>query len=160
VNGNTLSPGNWVGQFPPAGVDTLEPGIYCVDGDFRLNGGDSLTGSGVVIRMDEGVVTWNGGATVNLAAPTSGSFSGLLLYMPSSTNCSTITLNGNSGSTMVGTILAPCAHVSIEGTGDSGIDGQIIGYTVDLSGTSSNSIHYNDLQNYDSLIPPNLQATE
>jgi hypothetical protein len=159
-SGNTLSPGNWAGQFPPAGVDTLNPGIYCVDGDFRLNGGDSLTGLGVVIRMDEGVVTWNGGATVHLTAPTGGGFSGLLLYMPSSTNCSTITLNGNSDSTMVGTILAPCAHVSIEGTGDSGINGQIIGYTVDLSGTSETNIHYNDLENYDSLIPPNLQPTE
>jgi hypothetical protein len=141
-------------------VDTLNPGIYCVDGDFRLNGGDSLTGFEVVIRMDEGVVTWNGGATVHLTAPTGGGFSGLLLYMPSSTNCSTITLNGNSDSTMVGTILAPCAPVSIEGTGDSGINGQIIGYTVDLSGTSETNIHYNDLENYDSLIPPNLQPTE
>jgi hypothetical protein len=160
ITGNSLSPGNWVGQFPPAGVDTLQPGIYCVDGDFRMNGGDSLTGSRVVIRMDDGVVSWNGGATVNLSAPVSGAFAGLLLYMPSSTNCSTITLNGNSGSTIVGTVLAPCANITIDGTGDSGINGQIIGYTVDLSGTSAVNIHYNDSQNYDTLTPPNLQPTE
>jgi hypothetical protein len=158
--GNELSPGYWTGQFPPAGVDTLQSGVYCVDGDFRLNGGDSLTGLGVVIRMDDGVVTWNGGATVHLEAPTEGAFSGLLLYMPSSTNCSTITLNGNSGSTIVGTILAPCSNVSVEGTGDSGIDGQIIGYTVDLSGTSANSIHYDDEHNYDALILPAIEQAQ
>jgi len=159
-SGNTLSPGNWTGHFPPAGVDTLESGVYCVDGDFRLNGGDSLTGHGVVIRMDGGVGSWNGGATVHLDAPIEGIFAGLLLYMPSSTNCSSITLNGNSGSTIVGTILAPCSNVSIEGTGDSGIDGQIIGYTVDLSGTSENSIHYDDAKNYDALILPAIEQAQ
>jgi hypothetical protein len=158
--GNTLSAGSWSGQFPPSGVDTLEPGVYCVDGDFRINGGDSLTGHGVVIRMDGGVVSWNGGAEVHLEAPTEGDFNGLLLYMPSSTNCSTITLNGNSNSTIVGTILAPCSNVSIEGTGDSGINGQIVGYTVDLSGTSENSIHYVDEQNYDALILPAIEQAQ
>jgi len=159
-SGNELSPGNWTGQFPPHGVDTLQSGVYCVDGDFRLNGGESLTGHGVVIRMDEGVVTWNGGAEVHLEAPTEGDYSGLLLYMPSATNCSTITLNGNSGSTIVGTVLAPCSNISVEGTGDSGIDGQIIGYTVDLSGTSENSIHYDDAHNYDALILPAIEQAQ
>jgi hypothetical protein len=158
--GNTLSPGTWTGHFPPSGVDTLESGVYCVDGDFRLNGGESLTGYGVVIRMDGGVVSWNGGSTVHLSAPLEGDFSGLLMYMPSSTNCSTITLNGNSGSTLMGTILAPCSNVSIDGTGDSGIDGQIIGYTVDLAGTSSNSIHYNDDHNYDALQLPTIEQSQ
>jgi len=159
-SGNSLSPGNWTGQFPPAGVDTLQSGVYCVDGDFRLNGGDSLTGYGVVIRMDEGVVSWNGGATVHLEAPMEGDLLGLLLYLPSATNCSTVTLNGNSGSTLVGTVLAPCSNITVEGTGDSGIDGQIIGYTVTLTGTSGNSIHYNDEHNYDALIPPSLEMSQ
>jgi hypothetical protein len=159
-SGNTLSPGTWTGQFPPAGVDTLQSGIYCVDGDFRLNGGQSLTGIGVVIRMDDGVVNWNGGASVHLEAPTEGDYDGLLLYMPSATNCSTITLNGNSASIIVGTILAPCADIKVDGTGDSGINGQIIGYTVDLSGNSANSIHYDDMQNYDALILPAIEMAQ
>lgn len=158
--GNTLSPGNWSGQFPPNGVEILQSGIYCVDGDFRINGGDSLTGNNVVIRMNDGDISWNGGAEVHLSAPASGDFAGLLIYMPSDTNCSTITLNGNSDSTIVGTVLAPCADITIDGTGDSGIQGQIIGYTVDLSGSSGVSIKYNDSQNYDTLVPPNINPTE
>ena len=155
-----MSPGNWVGQFPPAGVDTLQSGIYCVDGDFHINGGDSLTGLGVVIKMVDGDVTWNGGASVHLEAPTSGDFDGLLLYMPSSTNCESITLNGNSGSTIVGTILAPCADIMVDGTGDSGIVGQIIGYTVDLTGTGNVTLHYDDAHAWDSLTQPQIKVND
>ena len=159
-NGNTLSPGRWTGQFPPNGVDTLKPGIYCVDGDFRLNGGDSLTGDGVIIRLDDGVVSWNGGATVHLSAPTEGSYPGLLMYLPSSSNCSTVTLNGNSFSTIVGSILAPCSDVTVNGTGDSGIEGQIIGYTVDISGTSGTDIHYVDELNWDAPTLPTVKLNQ
>ena len=160
---DTLSPGYWTGHFPPAGVTTLESGIYCVEGDFRLNGGDSLTGHGVVIRMDDGVVSWNGGAEVHLDAPTEGSFPGLLMYLPSSpgpSNCSTVTLNGNSFSTIVGSILAPCSEVKVEGTGDSGIEGQIIGYTVDISGTSGTDIHYVDELNWDAPTQPLVKLNQ
>jgi hypothetical protein len=162
-SGNSLSPGSWSGQFPPSGVDTLQSGIYCVNGDFRLNGGDSLTGIGVVIRMaPSSVVNWNGGATVHLEAPTEGAFPGLLLYVPSSSSCpaSTITLNGNSASTIVGTIFAPCADIKVDGTGDSGIEGQVIGYTVDLSGNSANSIHYDDSKKFEALTLPAIELTQ
>ncbi|MGE5377389.1 MAG: pilus assembly protein TadG-related protein [Bacteroidota bacterium] len=159
-HGNTMTPGNWTGQFPPAGVDTLESGIYCVDGDFRLNGGDSLTGHGVVIRMNDGVVTWNGGAEIHLDAPTEGSFQGLLMYLPSNSNCSPVTLNGNSDSTIVGSILAPCSEIKVEGSGDSGIEGQIIGYTVNISGTSGTDIHYVDQLNWDAPIQPTVNLNQ
>lgn len=157
--GSSMSPGNWSGTFPPAGVDTLQSGIYCVDGEFRINGGDSLTGIGVVIKMVGGDVLWNGGATVHLEAPTSGTYDGLLLYMPSS-NCGDITLNGNSASVIVGTILAPCADIKVDGTGDSGIVGQIIGYTVDLSGTSTVNLFYDDAHSWDSLTQPQIKVND
>ena len=159
-SGHTLSPGRWTGHFPPSGVDTLEPGVYCVDGDFHVNGGDSLTGIGVIIRMDGGVVSWNGGATIHLEAPTEGSYPGLLLYLPSSSNCSAVTLNGNSGSVIVGSILAPCSDIKIDGTGDSGIEGQVIGYTVDLSGTSATKVHYADEKNWDAPTQPNVNLNQ
>jgi hypothetical protein len=161
-SGNTMSPGTYSGQgqFPPPGVDTLLPGTYCVNGDFRINGGDTLTGTGVTIRMDGGVISWNGGATVHLSAPTSGGYNGLLIYMPSASNCSTITLNGNSGSTITGTILAPCADIKVDGTGDSGINGQIIGWTVDLGGTSGSKINYQNSLNFDALTLPILESTQ
>lgn len=160
VNGNAMSPGRWSGQFPPNGVDTLESGIYCVEGDFRMNGGASLTGLGVLIRMDSGTVSWNGGAYVNLQAPMEGPFARKLLYLPSATNCSPITLNGNSDSTIVGSIIAPCSDIRIDGTGESGIEGQIIGYTVDLGGTSGVTIRYNSEDYAAELTDPQVESKE
>lgn len=164
-SGNVMSPGTYSGQgqFPPNSVDTLLPGTYCVDGDFRVNGGATLTGHGVTIRMDEGVIDWGGAGNageIHLTAPTSGDNNGLLIYMPSATNCSTIKLNGNSYSEITGSILAPCSDITVNGTGASGINGQIIGYTVDLGGTSGSNIHYEDSLNFDALTLPILESTQ
>ena len=61
-NGNILSPGNYVSNhsFPPSGVDTLNPGIYCVDATFMMNAHDRLVGHDVVIYMVDGNIHWNG----------------------------------------------------------------------------------------------------
>lgn len=163
-NGNTLGPGTYSGQFPPNGVTHLSGGIYCVNGDFRVNGGDTLTGSEVLIVMQNGDVSFNGGATIQLSGipgprTDDNQLGGLLLYMPMS-NCGTITLNGNSDSSFEGTILAPCSEISIEGTGGSGLQGQIIGYTVDLSGSSDTTIIYNEAQNWQAPVPPTVELTQ
>ena len=96
VDGETMTPGNWSGTFPPAHVKYLEFGFYCVNsGDFKLNAGDYLEGHNVLIYMATGKVTWNGGATVKLYAPETDPYKGLLLYLPV-TNSSPIVINGNS----------------------------------------------------------------
>ena len=164
-SGSTLNPGTYSGHFPPSGVTTLTTGVYCVNGDFRLNAGDTLTGNGVFIVMQSGDITFNGGATINLSAipgpsnPDTNPYGGLLFYMPMS-NSGTITINGNSGSSFTGTILAPAADVKLNGTGGTGLHGQVIGYTVDLSGTSNTSIVYNNSENWNPLIPAQIQIAQ
>jgi len=163
VNGNTMSSGSYSGnKFPPNGVDTLEPGIYCVDANngFVVNGGETLTGSNVVIVMNSGNVSINGGATVNLDAPDSGPYEDLLIFMPES-NAGTMTINGNSSSTFTGTILAPAADVTIDGTGSTtGFHSQVIGYTVDISGTSNMNIYYSDDDNINLPVPPQVELVQ
>ena len=163
VSGNVMNPGTYSGnKFPPAGVDTLQPGIYCVNANngFVLNGGDSLTGNNVVIVMQSGDVSWNGGAQVNLSAPNSGPYEDLLIYMPE-TNSGTVSINGNSSSSFTGTILAPAADVTINGTGSAnGFHSQVIGYTVNISGTSDMSIYYNNDENFDLPIPPQVELVQ
>jgi Flp pilus assembly protein TadG len=158
--GNVLKPGRWSGTFPPSGVDTLESGVFCVQGEFKINGGDSLTGHNVVISMESGGVKWNGGATINLDAPDNGPFKGLLLYMPM-TNSSEIEINGNSDSHFTGTFLAPAAPVTILGTGAvDGFNSQIISYSLYLSGTSDCTITYNAEDNFDAGISPVIELTQ
>jgi hypothetical protein len=69
-------------------------------------------------------------------------------------------MNGNSESGFTGTILAPAADITIDGTGDAGLHGQVIGYTVDLSGTSSTTIVYNDQENWDAPVPPQIELAQ
>ena len=128
-------------------------------GNFRMNAGDVLTGNNVVIDMVSGDVRWNGGATINLDAPDNGPFAGLLIYLPM-TNSSEVNINGNSSSSITGTILALASPVSVEGSGGvEGINSQIIGYTVDFSGNGGTLISYTGSENYDAGESPVLELT-
>jgi len=164
VSGNTMDPGNYTGTFPPAGITFLESGIYCVNGNFQLGATDVLTGNDVLIVVIDGDVNWNGGAEMHLDAPDTGVFAGLLIYLPMGDPIDyshTVSVNGNSGSTLTGMFLAPSAACSVNGSGDlSQVDGQIICYTVDLSGTANITISYNNMENWNALEQPSLQLAE
>ena len=159
-NGNTMSPGNYSGTFPPNNVTQLQGGIYCIDGPFRLNGGDSLTGHDVVIVMLTDRLVWNGGSAANLSAPTSGPFKGLLLFFPMS-NDSELQINGNSDMELTGSILAPASHIELLGTGAvDGFNSQVIGFTVEYGGTGDGTIRYDDENNFDADKPPQIELTQ
>jgi hypothetical protein len=67
-------------------------------------------------------------------------------------------LNGNGNSQFTGTILAPASEVQVNGTSSNyGYHSQIIGYTIDLSGTAGTSIIYNDSENFDITLPPTIE---
>lgn len=162
VNGNTMSPGYYESQhsFPPRGVDTLNPGIYCVDATFMLNANDRLVGQDVVIYMMDGNIHWNGGAEIELSAPTYGPFEGLLIYMPM-TNDEGIILNGNMDSSLVGTILAPASDVQLNGTMSTSMyHTQVIGYTVDLIGDADLIVTYNADEQYEAPVPPAVELVQ
>ncbi len=158
--GNTLSPGTVAGNFPPSGVSVLNPGVYCVNGNFRLNGHDTLTGDEVVIVMQSGDIHFNGNGSLHLSAPTSGPFKGLLIFFPMSNN-SDITINGTSDQSWTGTILAPASTIELLGTADSdAYHSQMIGYEIKISGTYDGILRYNDNENYDAMVPPQLELTQ
>jgi Flp pilus assembly protein TadG len=159
--GNILSPGSWTGAFPPNGVTILQPGLYCVhSGNFQINGGSELHGHGVIIYMIDGFVKWNGGALVDLQAPTSGPFKGLLLYLPP-TNTNVVVVNGNGQSSIVGSILAPGSDVTVEGGGgSSGLQTQIIGNNVSLGGSSNTVIQYDASMQYQPPLEPVIELTQ
>ena len=139
--------------FPPSGVTTLSSGTYCVNGSFKLNSKDVLSGTGVTIVMESGDIDWNGGAKINLSAPTSGDLAGLLIYAPMS-NTNTMKFNGNGHSTLTGTIFMPAASLVYNGTGNTNPSHvQIIGYTVELTGANTMNVIYQDSDNWDSTMP-------
>ena len=147
-------------DFHPDGVTELQSGIYCINGDVRVEGGHTLIGNNVVLYVEHGSVNFSGGATIQLSAPTTGPFKGLLLYLPID-NHKKVVLNGNSKSMFAGTILAPGSLIRITGMeSDYGFRSQIIGYRVELDGQSVVIIKYIDGQNYDAQISPEVQLIQ
>ncbi|MCL4528822.1 MAG: Tad domain-containing protein [Chloroflexi bacterium] len=159
-SGSTMSGGTYSGTFPPSGVTTLQSGIYCVTGDFVMNGGQTLTGSNVVIVLENGAIQWNGNSQVNISAPTSGPFAGLLIYSPVS-NTNTMQINGSSNSSLTGTVLLPGANIVVNGNNSQlqKVNSQLIGYTVTLSGSSDTQIQMDMTNQYQFTTAPTIQLT-
>ena len=99
------------------------------------------------------------GGTIILDPPTTGPYKGLTIYLPI-TNSSPITINGNEDSGFEGTILAPASSIDIKGTGDAGITGQVIGYTVDLGGTAGVNVFYDNSKTWDALTTPSIELMQ
>lgn len=163
LTGNDMTPGNWphnLAPQPPSKTLNLAPGMYCVD-SFDLNSGDTINGDNVIIVVNEGTVTWNGGANINLTAPTSGNFNGLLLYLPYE-NPSTVTIAGNFDSLFTGTILAPASECRLLGTSGSvgELNTQLICFTVDIAGNSSTTINYNAGNLWHAPVSPSIQLVQ
>jgi Flp pilus assembly protein TadG len=160
-NGDTLSAGNWNGAFPPNGVTYLQSGVYCVsNGNFQINGGSTLIGHGVVIYMMDGFVKWNGGANIQLDAPTDGPYKGLLLYLPP-TNSNVVVVNGNGDSHISGSIWAPSSTITVEGGGGSaGLQCQFLGWRVNLSGSSNTNIDFQANLNFQPPSAPNIELAQ
>jgi hypothetical protein len=113
----------------------LNPGVYYVDrGSFDVSGGAQITGTGVTIILTSSTgsnyatVSVNANTSVNLSAPTSGAYSGMLMYQDrraaasgngncgNNVNC----LNGGTNMNLTGVIYIPNQTLSYIGGAASG----------------------------------------
>ena len=149
----TLNPGVYCNGFKlNAGANvTLNPGIYYFDrGAFSVAGGATLQGTGVTLVFTSSTgsnyatATINGGATVNLTAPTTGTMAGLVAYgdhnMPLGTQ---FKFNGGAGQTMTGAIDVSKGDLFYAGNTGAGSSGclQLIGDTVSFTGNSNLAVN-------------------
>ena len=148
----TLTPGVYCGgmSLNAGAVVTLSPGIYILDrGSLQVNGGASLTGTGVTLvftsstGQNYATATINGGATVNLTAPTSGPTQGIALFgdrnMPTGTG---FKFNGGASQYFGGAIYIPKGAVDFAGGANTSTGcTQLIGDTLTFTGNSNLSIN-------------------
>src|SRR6185369_7999281 len=92
----------------------LNPGTYYVRGNVNLGSQTSLSGTGVTIYLENGYINMQGGATVNLTAPTSGYYQGILVYQARG-NTNGSTLVGGSGQLMNGVLYFPSSNLTYTG---------------------------------------------
>ena len=123
---HTLSPGCYQGLDLKKGNVTLNPGTYIIDGDSLSFGGQvSVTGNGVtfVLTSKNAVsnpssvasLDMNGGAKINLTAPTSGEYAGLIIYQDPRAPDQSPIINGGANSVLDGAIYMPSQDLTFNG---------------------------------------------
>lgn len=121
------------------GKVNFEPGLYIVDGgEFRVNAGTVVTGDDVTFLLVNGAtLAFNGGAQIDLSAPTTGSYAGLLFFGSRMDTGADHTINGSAGSTLNGAVYLPSGILSYSGNfGGSGGCVQIVARQIVFGGNS------------------------
>lgn len=139
----TLQPGVYIGGISITGnyAVTLNPGTYYLEGGgLSATGNVTLTGSGVMIynapSTSTDSISLTGNTVVNLSPMTTGPYAGLTIFQ-NPTSTVPVSIVGNSGSNITGTIYAADAPVSITGNTNTQVGSQYISSTLDITGNSS-----------------------
>ena len=139
TNGAILQPGNYINGMNLSGTKILSPGVYIVSsGSFKINANANILGTGVTIYIAAGVsVSMNGNATVNLSAPTTGTYAGMLFFGDRSGTAG-VTFNGTAASKLTGSIYFANQDIKYLGnfSGNGGCT-RVVGKTIDWSGNTS-----------------------
>lgn len=142
-SGSGLSPGCWTGSVNISGTQTLAEGIYVIKGgSLKINANSVVSGSNVTfVLLDGATVDFNGTATINLAAPTTGTYKGMLFMGSRTSGAGGISkFNGTPTSKLTGAIYFPKQEVEYTGnfSGNGGCT-QIVAATVKWGGNT----HFN-----------------
>lgn len=139
--GNTnLTPGCYKSfKFTGNTNYTLAPGTYYLDStDFDVQGTGSITGTGVTIILTgstPGNITTNGNSTIQLTAPTSGTYANMLFIGNGS---GTEKIDGNSSSNYDGAMYFPNGNVSFTGTSGAITKcAMVVAYTATFNGNTN-----------------------
>ncbi len=144
ISSGTLDEGTYCSGINFSGTVELTGGTYIIDrGTFRVNAGATLTaadGVTIILTSSTGAnyadVSINGGASVTLAAQSSGNYSGVLFYGDrDGTEGLDATFNGGATMDLTGALYFPQGDVKFTGGVSSGGScTQIIGLTVTFNG--------------------------
>jgi Flp pilus assembly protein TadG len=143
----TLNAGVYCGGITISGNAqvTLNPGTYILNGGgLTVNSANaSITGSGVMFYntangFSYGPITLSGQPNVNLSAPTSGTYSGVLFYQDRTiTSTTTNEIDGNTNPKMVGSLYFPTTPLTISGgASPTPFVGKLIARTLTVNGNS------------------------
>jgi Flp pilus assembly protein TadG len=121
---------------------SLNPGVYIITGALSIQGGTTVTGSGVTFYFPTtgGSINIANGTTVNLSAPTSGAYSGMLFWQESG-DTNALVIAGGSTENLEGIVYAPSAALDISNDGTTGVQLDVVASTISV--TSSG-----ELENY------------
>jgi hypothetical protein len=115
-------------NFDVRGTVNLRPGTYVVTGNVLINSQATVNCTGCTFILTNsnpastGTVDIRGGATVNMSAPTTGDYHGILFYQDRGASLTTSKINGNSTSNYSGAFYFPATNVEYTGTAGLAFD--------------------------------------
>lgn len=124
----------------------LSPGVYYVNGNsLSANATANIIGSGVTIILtgpdssNIASLSLNGGANINLSAPSIGTYAGVTIYKDRrSPSTTTDTINGGSNIQIQGAIYTPSQSISFSGNSSITYNClQIISRTITFTGNTN-----------------------
>ena len=140
TSGSPLQPGTYCSGLTLKNTVALNAGVYVIQGgDLKVNANAIVTGTGVTIYLDCGSkVSMNGTAKVQLSAPTTGAYSGILFYGDRACTSGSNTFNGTADSLLTGALYFAQQDVNYLGN-FSGAGGcsQVVAGTIQWSGSST-----------------------
>jgi hypothetical protein len=109
--------GNWTAgcysNVTLNGNVTMGSGMFVVNGSINISNNTDITGSSVTIYMGpSATITWGQHSSLNLTAPTSGTYNGIAFYMDRA-NTNPFTMQNNSDLSIVGAFYAAGSDVTI-----------------------------------------------
>lgn len=109
-----LNPGTYCGStnLNSTGTTTFNPGVYVFTGSLNVNG--PVSGTGVTFYFSSGTILINGSYSVELVAPTTGTYAGILIYQASADTSEAI-INGSTSNSFQGALYLPGAELLING---------------------------------------------
>jgi hypothetical protein len=134
----TISPGVYCGGISLSAQSslTLNPGLYIVQNGLSMGGQTTISGSGVTIYIKTGGVSMAGGATVNLTAPSSGTWQGILFFQDRADTTASA-LVGGTAQLFNGALYFPSASLTYTGgSSTSATATTIVSDTLSLVGNS------------------------
>jgi hypothetical protein len=124
-------------------VDIL-PGIYVITGPMTFNSGTNTGGTGVMFYLVGALasVTIQNGATVNLTAATSGTYSGVVFYQDR-LDLNAASIEGGASSVIDGVLYFPDAALTVGNGTTTNIETPMIAQTITfLGGTNFTNSQY------------------
>lgn len=132
--------GRYCGGMTMKRIVNLDPGVYIIDGgSLTVESTAAVSGSGVTFFLTNGATLKIAGtASLDLSAPTSGTYSGLLIFGDRDDPYADHYINGDSDSTLTGAVYIPTGNIILEGSGTtSPTCTQIVGYRVRVAGAAA-----------------------
>ncbi|MBA2771713.1 MAG: hypothetical protein H0U34_06825 [Sphingomonas sp.] len=125
------------------GTVNLSPGVYYLNStDINLTGQERLVGTGVTIILtgsDPGSLTMSGNSSMDLTAPTTGTYANMVLIQASNADTgNNNTINGDNNTALDGVIYFPVGDLTFSGSSAGATQcAMIVGWTITFTGNAN-----------------------